>query len=292
MRPSPDCMPAALLALLLAGCTVPALAPRPDGAHSLELIGGSRLLVAARINGRPVRALLDSAAEATLLDREFARSLGLAAGTAVTARGSGAAEVDATLVSGVTLEAAGLTLLGQTVAIVDLADVGHRLLGGRVDAILGRELFDAARLRIDIGHGTIEAVDRAAAPPGERCALETRNGIGTFLVRVEDGAPVRATFDLGNGSKVLIGEAYARRAGLLAARAVTTERGGGLGGETTLEVITLTSLELAGRRFGNVPATIDRQPTATDVNVGTSLLRHFLITTDFAAHALWLAPID
>jgi hypothetical protein len=27
------------------------------------------------------------------------------------------------------------------------------------------------------------------------------------------------------------------------------------------------------------------------LNVGVSLLRHFLITTDFAGHAVWLQPL-
>jgi len=35
---------------------------------------------------------------------------------------------------------------------------------------------------------------------------------------------------------------------------------------------------------------IDAQPSAADLNVGISVLRHFLITTDFAAHAVWLEP--
>jgi hypothetical protein len=46
----------------------------------------------------------------------------------------------------VRLEALGLSLRDQTVAVTDLTDVGQRLLGHRIDVILGREIFDAARL--------------------------------------------------------------------------------------------------------------------------------------------------
>jgi predicted aspartyl protease len=110
---------------------------------------------------------------------------------------------------------------------------------------------------------------------------------------VEGGAPVRATFDLGNGSHVLLGKSYAERLGLTTdGRTARTERGGGLGGETTRQVYTLREISIAGRRFTNVPAAIDPQPSASDVNIGVSLLRHFRITTDYAAHAVWLEPRD
>jgi hypothetical protein len=39
-----------------------------------------------------------------------------------------------------------------------------------------------------------------------------------------------------------------------------------------------------------VTATIDAQPSASDVNIGVNVLRHFFITTDFKKHALWLEP--
>jgi hypothetical protein len=122
-----------------------------------------------------------------------------------------------------------------------------------------------------------------------RLELVTENGVETIPVRVEDRDEVRATFDLGNGSAVLVGRAYAERGGLLTdGRPLGVERGGGLGGETTRQTLTLRALEIAGHRFTAVRAAIDPQPSASAVNVGVPLLRHFLITTDFAAHAVWL----
>src|SRR3569833_4290600 len=85
--------------------------------YPLTLINGSRLMVDARINGHAVRALLDSAAESTLIDRKTATSLQVSGGTAVTGQGSGAESFEAAEVKGVTLEAFGLTLKDQTVAV-------------------------------------------------------------------------------------------------------------------------------------------------------------------------------
>ena len=53
----------------------------------------------------------------------------------------------------------------------------------------------------------------------------------------------------------------------------------------------MTSLEVAGKRFHNVIAAIDDQPSHNDMNVGTSILKNFTITTDFAGRTVWLDPI-
>ncbi|HEY5102352.1 MAG TPA: hypothetical protein VII70_06185 [Steroidobacteraceae bacterium] len=54
----------------------------------LTLARGSRLMIAARINGYPVTARLDSAAEATSIDRSRSEELKLNQGQAVTGEGS------------------------------------------------------------------------------------------------------------------------------------------------------------------------------------------------------------
>ena len=281
----------ALLALLC--FTAFAAAADTGPSFALTLTRGSRLMIDAKVNGRPVRALLDSAAEATLVDRGFAQALKLHGGTTVSGQGSGQASFDADLINGVTLEALGLSLSDQTVAVTDLKDVGRRLLGRQIDVILGREIFDAARLAIDIEGHRIAVVPRETVPRGVRLELITEHGVETVPVSVESGAPVRATFDLGNGSQVLIGSAFAGRAGLLTdGRRLATRRGGGLGGEAIRKLIVLRSLEIAGRRFADVSAAIDPQSSASDVNIGVAILRHFWITTDFANHAVWLAPRD
>jgi predicted aspartyl protease len=260
---------------------------------ALTLTPGSRLTIAARINNLPVDALLDSAAEMTILDSAFAEKLKLDHGQSVTGQGSGKSTFDANLVSGVTLKALGLTLRNQTVAIADLSDVGRRLLGHKIDVILGRELFDAARLSIDIDAHHISVVPRNREPRGVRLGLVTEHGVETVPVRVESGDEVRATFDLGNGSGVLIASALAARMRLLSdGRKIDVKRGGGLGGETARQVITLRSIEIAGRRFNDISAAIDPQSSASDVNIGVALLRRFRITTDFANHAVWLEPLD
>jgi hypothetical protein len=126
----------AVLLLGVAPAALPAPPPATAAGYPVVLTRGSRLLVDAKVNGRTVKALLDSAAEATLIDPAFARGLKLAGGTTGTGQGSGNASFDADLIKGVELQVFGMALPDQTVAMTDLADVGRRLLGRRLDVDL------------------------------------------------------------------------------------------------------------------------------------------------------------
>jgi predicted aspartyl protease len=251
---------------------------------------GNRLFVAAHVNGAPVAALLDSGAEMSVLDNDFAARLGLTQTGEATAHGSGAATMRARFAEGVALRAVGRDLPDRTVAILDLGEMSARLVGRPVWMILGRDLFDSARLRIDIEGGTIDPVERDSEPTGVRLELTPYRGIETFPAAVEGHGPVQAVFDLGNGSEVMVGRAFAERAGLAAPERIVDRRsGGGLGGAIERGIVVLATLEIAGRIFRDVPASIDESPSAADLNVGTSILRHFVVTTDFAEKAIWLA---
>jgi hypothetical protein len=160
-----------------------------------------------------------------------------------------------------------------------------------VRLILGRELFDAARLAININAGTIGVTERGAIPPGVRLALAEHAGIESFPVEVEGIANVAADFDLGNGSDILIGKRFAREHGLLTPeRIVAREKGGGLGGAIEREVIVLGHLAVAAHDFHDVRAVVDPMDNAGDLNFGVEILRQFVMVVDFGRDAIWLAP--
>jgi predicted aspartyl protease len=263
------------------------LAAGAASAEPLETYN-DRLFLHVTVNGRPATALLDSAAEMTMFDDDFAAGLGLAGSGGATARGSGAAAMEARFADHVRIEAAGVSLEAR-VGILDLGEVSARLIGRPVDMLLGRDLFDNAVLRIDIGGGTIAIFE--GAPRGVPLPLSEHRGTPAIPASVEGHAPVQAVFDLGNGSEVMVGRAYAERIGLLAPNRIIDRRsGGGLGGAREREIVSLRTLTIAGRTFRDVRAAIDPGENASDLNVGTSILRHFLIVTDFAGRRVWLEP--
>jgi hypothetical protein len=260
-------------------------ASAPMNAEPLTFYNG-RLFIQATVNQVPTEALLDSGAEASLVDPALAEKAKLPAGTPQVMKGSGGA-AKARIVEGVTLGALGLELHPDAVAVLDMSDLSHRLIKRPTQAIVGRELFDAARLKIDISNGDIDVVDRRAVPPGTKLALTEHAGIEA-VPAAANGVAAMADFDLGNGSDVLISRAFANRLHL---NVIAKKSGGGVGGAVDRDVVRLETLELAGRQFHNVTAAIDDQPSHNDLNVGTAILKNFLITIDFKQRAVWLQPV-
>ncbi|MDP3459737.1 MAG: aspartyl protease family protein [Hyphomonas sp.] len=272
-------------ALLLTAC-----ASAPPPAPDLR-VSGNRLFIAAEINGQPIEALLDSGAEMTLLDAAAAARLGLGTAGSADVRGSGAATEEVTFAEGLQTRAAGITLENQMAAVLDLTDISARVVGEPVAAILGREIFDAARFYLDIETGAFRTANDTTLDGAVRLPLTDAMGIKQVPVRIEGQPESLADFDLGNGSRVLISEAFARRAGLLEpARITGTESGGGIGGAVTRQLVTLETLEIAGQTLRNVEAAIDPSPDAPDANVGVSVLRRFDMLIDFPGGAVWLRP--
>lgn len=278
------------LSLAAAALFLTACASAPPPAPDLR-VSGNRLFIAAEINGQPLEALLDSGAEMTLLDAATATRLGLAESGSAEVRGSGAGTEDVTFAHGLSTQAGGVTLENQSVAILDLTDISARLIGEPVAAILGREIFDAARFYLDIETGTFRRTDETALDGAVRLPLTDAKGIKQVPIRIEGQPELLADFDIGNGSRVLISEAFARRAGLLEpARITGTETGGGIGGPVTRQLVTIETLEIAGQTLRDIEAAIDPSPEAPDANVGVSVLRRFDLLIDFAGGAVWLRP--
>ena len=242
-----------------------------------------RLFVQAKVNGTPTEALLDSAAEASIVDPKLAAAAKLPEGQAVDIRGSGG-EAKARFVEGVTLEILGQKVPNDAVVVSDLTELSTRLLKRPTQMIIGREAFDAMRLAIDIQGGTVAIA--TGEPAGTRLPLTEHAGVESMPVTV-GATPAQAEFDVGNGSDVMVSRAFATRAGL---KITGKKPGGGIGGELMRDTTTIPALTIAGVAYKNVPASIDDQSSANDLNIGTSILKDFLIVADFKQRAVWLAP--
>lgn len=254
-------------------------------AESLKFFNG-RLFIPATVNGVATEALLDSGAEGTIVDPALALKAKFAAGTPQVIKGSAGTE-PARIVEGVTVQALGIELHPEAVVVLDMTDLSNRLIKRRTSAIVGRELFDAARLRIDINRGEIAVAEKGATPSGRKLPLTAHAGIEAIPVRA-NGVDAQAEFDLGNGSDAMISRDLAKKLHL---KVLGSRSGGGIGGAVKRDYVHLDRLEVAGRTFRDVTATIDDQPSHNDMNVGTSILKNFLITTDFKDRAVWLAPL-
>lgn len=272
-----------MIRMILALCA--ALLAFPLQANGLE-VRGNRLFLSVEVGGTRVDALLDSGAEMTVFDTRLAEDLGLASGAAVEARGTGARTVSAVLVDDVSITALDRKLTMPKAAVIDLSDVGARLLGAPLPMILGRDFFDSGRVFIDIEGSRIAWLDDDAEPDGVMLDLTSANGIETIMVGFGAAGAQSADFDLGNGSDLLISSALASK---LALAPVAAAEGGGIGGAVTRPVVYVPELTIAGVTFRDVRAHVT-QDARMSANIGVSLLRRFVIVTDFPQRRVWLRP--
>jgi len=251
------------------------------------IVDNGRLFITAKINGVQTEALLDSGAETTLVDPVLANEAKFGPGKPVRIKGSGG-EQDVVLVSNVRIEALGQSIPPTEVVVMDMTDLSTRLIKRPTRAIVGREVFDAAPIRIDLAKGDVRALEKTDTPTGIKLPLTTHGGIETVPVTLGP-AKVQAVLDFGNGTGLMISKELAAQMGL---KPVGKMNGGGIGGEIERDVVVLPDLTLAGRRFHNVEASVDATSSRAELNIGTPVLKHFVVTADFKGRAAWFESVE
>jgi len=251
------------------------------------IVDNGRLFITAKINGVETEALLDSGAEATLVDPVLAKEAKFGSGKPMQMKGSGG-EQAVSVVSNVRIEALGQMIPATDVVVMDMSDLTTRLIKRPTRAIVGREVFDAAPIRIDLARGDVRALATTETPAGTKLPLTTQGGIETVPVNLGK-TKAQAVLDFGNGTGVMIGKELAAQMRL---KPVGKMKGGGIGGEIERDVVVLPELTLAGRTFSNVQASVDETSSRAELNVGTPILKHFVVTADFKGRAAWFEPVE
>jgi len=263
-----------------------------------ELYAKGYIYLRGQVNGHETDILLDSGAGMTVLDAATAKAAGLEPSGSLAAQGTGGT-VSAGLVQGVTLKVGELEIGPLTAAVLDLSELGQRM-GRPLPAILGKELFHAFVVDIDYPNLRLRLHEPEAfryEGPGRRLdLLPSDDGHKDLRLSVEGLEPAVFGLDTGQGGEITLFRRYAEAHRLLEGRPLSQRKGGGVGGTNVDDVGTLRSLEIAGFRFENVPASFDRsERTAFDTglkagNLGTGILRRFRVLFDYARDALYLEP--
>jgi hypothetical protein len=268
-----------------------------DSRHAIpfELFRGNRIVVPARINGRDTTVILDTGASMTTLNRDYARSIGLPEGFKIAAKGAGG-NVDAELVSGLTVEIGGFRIANASVGVMDLGPI-RRSIGRPISGIIGRELFNSAVISIDWSKKQIRIQSRddfKPAPSATAVEVTKKGPFNTIPVSVAGAPPIEALLDLGNGSALVLPRSYwgdrPELAGLRSAASIA----GGVGGMHPARLTTIPQVSLGGQTFTAVPAILsdsgnNDEPTQM-ANVGIGLLTQFDVDLDLGRDRIYLTP--
>jgi len=261
-----------------------------------NLYQGNRVIADGTINGRPVEFLLDTGAGMATIDRAYARSIGIAEGQKVEARGSGGA-VEAELVSGIALTIGGITLTDVTAMIIDMSVVSKGI-GRPVPVVLGRELFDNAALTFEWAQSRmiLSRPEDYSPPANARMMPLGRSpvGLNTVEVSVAGQPPIKAFFDLGAGSALSLPKEYWSNRPELAQLRYAEGQAGGVGGLHPTRNVTVSRIDFGGEEFRDVPIVLGQgaaKGAVTEAKVGIGLMQQFRMTMDLGRNRLFLEKL-
>jgi aspartyl protease/PDZ domain-containing protein len=260
-----------------------------------ELFRGNRIFIPAVINGHQTRVMLDTGASLTTVDRAYAESIGLPHGFKIQAKGVGG-DTDAELVTGLTLEVAGLRVGNSNVGVMDLTPI-ERSIGRPINVILGRDIFNQSVVSIDWASKRLTLTSPAAFGPAANATavgLTKKGPFNSVPVSIAGAPPIEALLDLGNGGALTLQRAYwVDRPELRSLKTAEFEEGG-VGGARSARLVTVPQITIGGESFTAIPSVLTESGPQNDLTqmaaVGIGLLKQFRIDLDLGHDRIYLAP--
>jgi predicted aspartyl protease len=281
---------------VLAGAAGLALAPvigraQPVASAPFILLNG-KMFVDVTVNGVKAQAFVDSGADATGLDDDFAQRAGVKLGRAVSLHGIQGRQ-DAHEAKDVRFAVGAAVVTGRAI-VLDYSTLAGQVRH-QIDAVVGGDIFTTYVVEIDFEGQTLALHDRASFQPpaaAKLVPLTPKGKLMTAELMVEDKGPIRALIDLGDNVPLIVSPGPARSVGLTDGRATSTRRLGGHGPASIAKVTTAHSLSLAGERFDNVPVLITPHSIGLDANLGLPILQRFRLYLDFGGRRMWLGAAN
>lgn len=270
---------------------------QPRGTPWLRLPTNEGLIeIDVSVEGKPLRALVDSGAEVSAIDGRIAQQLGLSPRVAFPVVAYGV--TGGPLVSyAVALDLAlpGLWAGGLAAAALDL-DALARAANRDFQIIIGRDLLRHVVLDADYPRDRVRLVSPAQYRPPSgavRIPMTRRAGAPMVSVRIEARSPAVAVMvDTGSSGVLALSQPVAQNAGLLnEGRLIDTQPTLGLGGlslsrRVTAQILTLGEINVKNASVQIYPAQAGR-PTL-DGLLGAGFLRGYRMGLDLSGDALFL----
>jgi predicted aspartyl protease len=260
-----------------------------DGAPAMVLID-------VRVNGRAVRALVDSGAQTSVVDRTLAEAMDLPVSplAPVVAFGvSGAPQIGRS--ARLDLQLGELAFHDLRAAVLELAPIAAAS-GRRFALVLGQDILSQVVADIDFPNNRIAFEDPAAhVTPADALAIPARRLRRELLADVEiEGRPLEVVVDTGASGALALSPDSAEAVGLLDGRPVRSAPSITFGGVSRDRAVRARSLRFAGVVFEDVLVHVYTPPTGATRTpaglLGVGVLGGFRVILDLPGGRLHLIP--
>lgn len=255
-------------------------------------------------NSEPLLFILDTGAS-SIISRRCAESLDLEVRGGERGYGVGEDSVEAASVRNVSLHLPGVTLSGQSVAVLPLESL-QTSLGRPVDGILGYNFFRRLVVEIDYASRIINLYSPEGyryRGGGERIPLIVDEDSGLIFTRAQvkptNRAPLNGLFEIdsGGGHALILNRPFVERHKLLmpAQKAHPVLVGGVVGSSSAVQGM-VEGLRLGRARVENVGTffSLAREGMLAseefDGNIGNEVLRRYKIVFDYSRRQMILEP--
>ncbi len=259
----------------------------------------NHIYVQASVNGKgPYTFLVDTGGH-TLLSPRLVSAVGLKPVGTLTTSGVGETTSTGRFVEIGEIALGAVRLRRQVGVSTEIYD--RSIEGIPVDGMVGFELFRRLAVQIDYGRQTMTLTDPArfdGRGSGTKVPFVFYDHLPMVAGSI-DGAPARLDIDTGSRSEFDITSPFIRAHQLRSKfpKGVSAVTGWGVGGPARAYVVRLPTLTLGGVRVDNVVTGLSesRHGSMSDPNVegnvGSGLLKRFVVTFDYAHQTLWLKPL-
>ena len=255
----------------------------------------SRIIIQGRVDGQAATLFLDSGMEISTISTElFSRLRRTSSGSIPFADRGTVSRLS--LTRDVEFLLPMLRLHGLTVGVLDLAPVST-MIGVKIDALLGREIFERAMVEIDFPRRQLGLTPSGELPENRWESIPLRRfaaGRGrTISLSLEGSGPVELEFDLGSANPIVLQSSYWRPAGLHLNRQVSDSVVGGANGIRRTGLISLANVALGAISLAEVDALLEQPAVGIEDRlgngtVGIPVLSRFRIATDYTNSLLYI----
>lgn len=257
------------------------------------------------VNGKgPSMFILDTGADATVIEKGHAAELGLAMEGSIEIRGGGEGTLEASIIAGPTVKIAGLEVPSEAMIAIPLGPLS--LYEGRpMQGILGYDVLSRFVVEVDYAGGQVVLHDpsKFVVPKGARpfdIYFDGNTPVMKAAIALPDGRAfdARLTIDTGNRTALILHQPFVEAHRIRSALPVLPNAplGMGVGGMTRQDLGRVASLSL-GEFVMKAPLTSFSIETSgananpdLDGNLGSGVLRRFTLWIDYGNRRILLRP--